>query len=248
MKKDGPPIRNILGEKAAQGHLSDYDYKAYGKNSVDLLFNSLAEANAEHQKLVNSLKELKVSKPDMNRSRKAYLVGLSDYHKEKGVEDYILKRYGDALDLNGANKNCLKVMSIDPCAKNNKLFRATLQLSEDVLDIISKRFNNRLRVSYVSCLLYPVQPHKRCHKCQEHGRYKRDCKQEKPSCAKCAGGHYTDECIMPDVDQPDNKCINCYKSDEFNNVCDHSADSNKCPVFLAYRAKQKNYILLMIIL
>ena len=239
-EKDGPSIRQILDVKAAQGQLSEYDYKAYGKNSVDLLFNSLAEAEAEHVKVVKILDELNVSKPDINRSRKAYLVGLADYHmgKEEDVYNYILRRYGDELLLNDANKDCLKVASIDPCAKNPRNFRATLQLSESVLSIISKKLNNRLRVGYISCIVYPVVPHKRCHKCQEHGHFKRHCKQEVPTCAHCAGEHFTDQCTNSH-DAP-KKCINCFKSDDFKNDCNHSADSNLCPVFLAYRSKQKN--------
>ena len=238
--KEGPPIRKILGEKAASGSLADYDYKSYGKNSMDLLFNSMAEAEIEHKKLVGNLAGLQVSTPDMNRSRKAYLVGLADYHDVDSVSNFIQKRYGNDLKLNDINKNCLKVISVDPCAKDRTLFRATLQLSEDVLNIISKVFNNRLRVSYASCRLYPVQPHRRCHKCQEHGHIKRNCKQEKPTCAQCAGDHYTDECIASVEDGL--KCVNCFKSDDFKNRCSHSANSSQCPVFLAYRSKndQKN--------
>ena len=235
--KEGPPIRQILGEKAAKGTLSDYDYKIFGKNNVDLLFDSLAEAETEHAKLVESLSELQVSKPDTNRCCKAYLVGLASYHDANSVSNFIHRKYGDDLKLNGENKDCLQVSAVGPCAKDRTLFRATLHLSEDVLNIISKVFRNRLRVSYTSCILYPVQPHRRCFKCQEHGHIKRNYKQEKPSCARCAGSHFTDECTEPD--ECEKKCINCLRSDEFKDKCNHSADSNICPVFLAYRAKQK---------
>ena len=149
------------------------------------------------------------------------------------------KKYSATLELNGVNKNCLKVMSIDPCNKNKKLFRAKLQLSEDVLDIISNSLNNKLCVSYSSCTVYPVKPHRRCRKCQVHGHTKSQCTQNKPTCAYCAGDHFTDQC--PVSDQEDKKkCINCYKSTKYKDVCNHTADSYDCPVFLDYRKDMSN--------
>ena len=120
-----------------------------------------------------------------------------------------------------------------------KLFRAKLQLSEDVLDIISNSLNNKLCVSYSSCTVYPVKPHRRCRKCQVHGHTKSQCTQNKPTCAYCAGDHFTDQC--PVSDQEDKKkCINCYKSTKYKDVCNHTADSHDCPVFLDYRKDINN--------
>ena len=132
-------------------------------------------------------------------------------------------------------KTALKVLSIDPCNNNDKLFRATLRLSQDVLDIISNSLGNKLCVSYISCTVYPVKPHRRCRKCQVHGHIKRECSKEKPTCAYCAGDHFTDQCTVSD--QPDKmKCINCWNSKKYKeHACNHTADSNNCPVFLDFR-------------
>ena len=229
-----PPLCETLAKAAKNGTVADYDYKTFGRNNVDLLFETLKDAEVEYKKLLNNLNGIKVSKPDINRPKRAHLVGLSDYHTEGDVKDYIYNRYGNELKLDSDNLDCLKVISINPCDKKNTLYRATLLVSEDVLNIIEKRFHNKLRIGYVSCTVYPYKPHKRCYTCQEHGHFKRECKQTSPTCALCAGNHSTDQC-----DQTTRKCINCFKSNEFKNMCDdHSADSRNCPVFRAFRDKQ----------
>ena len=235
--EDPTPIRKILSARAAKGDFDEYDYKPNGKNSIDLLFNSLDEAKKEHKKLVDNLDTIKVSEPDINNRRKAFLVGLSYYDEKEDVSDYLHKKYGDALKLDGENKDCLQVLSVDPCNTNQDLYRATLLVSDDVLAIIRKKFNNRLRVSYVTCTVYPVKPHRRCFKCQKHGHMQSKCQEETPTCSKCAGSHYSDKCTATGI----TKCANCFKSEDHKSRCnDHTADSSDCPVFREYRAKSKN--------
>ena len=226
----------IIGEVAAKGHVGDYNFRSYGKNNVDLLFNTLREAEAEHDKLVKNLKNVKISKPDL-KGKKAYLVGFSDYHNVEGITNCINNKYGTALKLNSDNENCLKVLSLDPCTNNNNLYRATLLLSDNVLKIMNEKFDNKLRICYTTCTLYPHRPHKRCHKCQQHGHLKNECQETTPTCALCAGDHFTDQCSCNESP----KCNNCFKSNDFKNQCEtHSANSSQCPVFRAYRAQVKD--------
>ena len=238
--KEGDPIRMVLSKYVAQKVMSDCDYKVYGRNSVDLLFPTMAEAKAEHSKLVKSLNDITVSEPDMNLSRKAYFVGLADYHTMEGVRDYLYSKYGDALLLHGTNANCLKVLSIDPCQNDPTVYRATLQLSQDVLDIISGSFKNRLRYGFSTCIVYPINPHKRCRKCQVHGHNKGQCKKDKPTCSYCAGDHFSDQC--PHIgNEEKRRCINCFNSEKYKDQChSHSADSSECPVFRDFRKSQRS--------
>lgn len=238
--KESDPIRMVLSKYVAQKIMSDCDYKVYGRNSVDLLFHTMAEAKAEHSKLVESLKDITISEPDMNLSRKAYFVGLADYHTKEGLHDYLYSKYGDALLLHGTNANCLKVLSIDPCLNDPTVYRATLQLSQDVLDIISGSFNNRLRYGFSTCIIYPINPHKRCRKCQVHGHNKGQCQKAKPTCSYCAGDHFSDQCPHAGNEEK-RKCINCFNSVKYKDQChSHSADSNECPIFRDFRRIQKS--------
>ena len=230
----------VLAERVSKGALSDdYDYKVYGRNTVDLLFKSLAEAKAEYVKLKESLPDFTVSEPDLNNSKKAYLVGLADFHTVDGVKKCLHQKYGETLQLHGENKSCLEILSIDPCNNNDRVFRAKIQMSEQVMNIISNSLGNKLRIGFSSCTVYPIHPHRRCRKCQGHGHIKSECKESKPTCAFCGGEHYTDQCQFRN--QEDKKmCINCFKSDEFKDQCrSHSADSGDCPVFKHFRSSGK---------
>ena len=134
-------------------------------------------------------------------------------------------------------KTVLKVLQINPCHKDNTVYRATLSLTAEVLNIIDKQLHFKLRFSFISCTVYPFKPHKRCFKCQAHGHMKYECKQATATCAVCAGDHFTDQCIVNDI----TKCINCFKSTEFKDgAFSHSANSNTCPIFRDYR-KRSNY-------
>ena len=91
-----------------------------------------------------------------------------------------------------------------------------------------------MRLSFVSCTVYPFKPHKRCFKCQEHGHIKRECKQSTATCAVCAGDHFTDKC----TDKETVKCANCFKSTQFKNrAASHCANSSECPIFIEFRKR-----------
>ena len=58
----------------------------------------------------------------------------------------------------------------------------------------------------------PKRPRKepiRCLKCQRFGHKRRDCRDEHPTCAKCAGKHETNECKAP---REHYNCTNCHRS------------------------------------
>ena len=173
----------------------------------------------------------------MFRARRAYLVGLEDYHNAEVVKEEIVRRYGDVLQLNSVNKLCFNVIDFSKCNSNNGVYRATLELSEELLQLIKTKFGNRLRIGFVGCTVYPFRQHNRCNKCQVYGHQIKDCKQATPSCANCAGDHFTRECQQKN----DLKCINCHRNEQHKSSCvGHKASSTECPVYKEYLQASKN--------
>ena len=226
------PVRRVLGKYASNGTLDkDYEYKPKGKDTVELLFDSQESALAEYDKLKALLTDLEVNPPDMAKARRAYLVGLEDYHTAKDVLEEIERKYGDTLQLKTANKSCLRILEIEPCNNDPDTFRATLELSEELLTAIEKRLSNKLRIGFVGCTVYPFRNHGRCNKCQDHEHKWKQCKAKDPSCANCAGDHDTNKCTSNVI-----RCINCLKSEKYKDQADgHKASSLHCPVYFEHQ-------------
>ena len=221
-------VNSVLSRLVVKGTLPEYKYRFREQNNIDLVFSSLAEAKNEFNKISAMLKDFTVDTPKLARGKRAYLVGLHDFHTEDDVVmKSILRNYSDILQLNGKNKDCLQVEEIKPCNSKNGVYRATLLMSDDVFDIIKTRLHSRLRICMTSCSVYLIHPHIRCYWCQEHGHMRKDCTSEKPVCPKCGGDHQEKSCTNSVI-----KCRNCEKSDAFKANCmGHRADSNLCPVY-----------------
>ena len=128
-EKNSTPINKVLAAAAAKGLIDDLDYRSTGTNSIDLLFPTMLEAETQHQKLISKLNDVNISKPDLNRGKKAFLVGLSDFHTVEYVQKAINDKYGNVLKLNDENKNCIEVLEINPCNRDKTVYRATLSLT-----------------------------------------------------------------------------------------------------------------------
>ena len=236
-------IERIFARHSARGSkgkgaLKRYNCRSRGKDGMDLLFSSYEEALAEFNSVANTLKDEKVSisKPEMLNLKRAYLVGLDHYHFENPdlVLEEILDVSQNAWLSDHIKNSCFKVVEVKSCLKDKHNFRATLELSEEVLAAIVSH-SSKLRVGYLNCTVYPFTPHYRCGKCQVHGHRKDSCKHDQAVCAKCAGNHLTNECTSDVV-----KCINCFNDDAHKEGCmTHSADSNCCPVFIAARLAER---------
>ena len=218
--------------------LKRYECRSRGKDGMDLLFESFAEAQTEYATMCKTLGDEKVviSPPEMLSEKKAYLVGLDHYHFENPdlVLEEILDVSQNAWLTQYIDQSSFKIIEVKPCNNNRHNFRATIQLSEEVLKILESH-GNKLRVGYLNCSIYPFMPHIRCAKCQVHGHKKDRCQHANFVCAKCAGNHETIECNS-DV----RKCINCFNDTNLRRGCNgHGADSNTCPVFIAARAAER---------
>ena len=132
-----------------KGKLKRYDCRSRGKDGMDLLFASYEEAQAEYDSICKTLGEEKVviSPPEMLREKKAYLVGLDNYHFENPnlVVEEILDVSQNAWLTQHIDQSCFKVTEVKPCNNNRHNFRATIQLSDEVLKIIESP-GNRLMV------------------------------------------------------------------------------------------------------
>ena len=167
----------------------------------------------------------------MAKARRAYLVGLEDYHTAEDVLEEIERKYGDTLQLKTANKSCLRILEIEPCNNDPTNFRATLELSEELLSAIELRLSNKLCIGFVGCTVYPFRNHDRCNKCQDHKHKYKQCRAKDPSCANCAGDHYTSKCASNVI-----RCINCLRSDKYKDQADgHKASSQQCPVYIEHQ-------------
>ena len=230
-------VRRVLGKYASEGVLSnDYQYKTRGKDTIELLFKSHESASVEYDKLKTALDEIEVAEPKMARARRAYLVGLEDYHTADFVMSEIKRKYGDLFQLESANKSCLDVIEFGPCNKNQSVYRATLELSEELLRIIKEKLGNRLRIGFLGCTVYPFKAHDRCSKCQSHEHKKKDCKRDSPLCANCGGNHYTYQCTSDEI-----LCCNCAAHEQYKSGAHtHKASSPECPVLKDFQKKRSS--------
>ncbi len=235
-KDDSCSITSTLGKLIVEGKIPDYDFRVINTGGVELFFDSLAASNTARD-LLSSLLDANfvLGEPKLVSGKRYYLVGLKSYHEKDQVMQAITRNYSYWFDLDGANKGCFEIEGIFPCTNDPDKFRATIVINDAIAKIIKERLHNRLRFCMVTCNVYPVVPHKRCHRCQKHGHYRKDCKNP-VACVKCGGNHDVKDCTA-DFE----RCVNCMNSPEFKDQCDHRADSPKCPVFLALReAELKN--------
>ena len=233
-KEADTSVRRVLGKYASDGVLSnDYQYKTRGKDTIDLLFKSHESALNEYEKLKTALLDIDVAEPKMARARRAHLVGLESYHTADFVLSEIKRKYGDLLQLDTANKLCLKVIEMSSCNNNKEIFRATLELSEELLRIIKQKLGNRLKIGFLGCTLYPFKQHDRCSKCQSHEHWRKNCTRDEPLCANCGGNHYTSQCTSDEI-----LCCNCAAHEQYKSGAHtHKASSPECPIFKEF---QKN--------
>ena len=125
MPEEETHIERIFARHSAKGNksgLKRYNCRSRGKDGMDLLFPSYEEALAESNSIASTLKGEKVtiSKPEMLNVKRAYLVGLDNYHLEN--PDLVLEEILDVSQNNWLSepikKSCLKVIEVKPCLKN----------------------------------------------------------------------------------------------------------------------------------
>lgn len=230
--EDSPHISKVLDKLAMQGTLGKYDARSRGKHSMDLLFEDHQKAKLEFEKVKGVLTNLDVHDPELINARKAFLVGLDDYHSPESVHKAIKDEYGMLFEQVG-DLNSLKVLEVKPCLKDQTVYRATLSMPAGMLELIESKLNNKLYIGYLRCSVYPYRPHIRCFHCQEHGHMRSRCKNPL-RCANCGESHETNTCKSSTT-----KCINCANSSDHKSGCSsHKADSYNCPIFIQCRKEQ----------
>ena len=91
----------------------------------------------------------------------------------------------------------------------------------------------RLWLGYSTAYIKNFVKTKQCYNCAEFGHFKNNCSNNL-ACILCSGPHSLFEC--PSKDSKMFKCVNCIKSSSPRNQ--HSANSLKCPEYLAHFTSQ----------
>ena len=189
----------------------------------------ICESEAGKQRLTANLRE-KVKDRDIitpaQRTPTIRVTGMIEKYDTKTVFEL-------AKELN-ADKGVLiddqnfKVFNIRPHAKNDKLFQATVRVSNEIRQAIDNA-GNKIHVGLTICHVYDHFHVKRCNKCQGFNHYKDKCGND-PICGKCAGSHDTEGCNVEQF-----KCANCSKNkyDETN----HKTSDPNCKSYVAAQNK-----------
>ena len=160
-------ITSTLGKLIVENKIPDYDFRVINTGGVELFFDSLAASNTAHDRLTSLLDaNFVLGEPKLVSGKRFYLVGLKSYHKKDQVMQAITRNYSYWFDLDGANKGCFEIEGIFPCTNDPEKFRATIVINDAIAKVIKEKLHNRLRFCMVTCNVYPVVPHKRCHRCQ----------------------------------------------------------------------------------
>ena len=226
-------ILSVLKTLSNENKLECFEnFQSRGKSTLDFLFATGDEAHAAYTKIsraFNSLDYADCFTPDLIKSQKAFLVGVSQSDDTASIRSKIHARYPE-LQLTSANKHNFKVLSPKQCKNEESGFRSTVFFSPGLYDYLSTNLNNRLRMgNYESWSIYPCKIG-RCSKCQSLNHDTEDCKAKSPVCANCSGNHWTRKC---NARESDICCINCKRSEVFNdNFMGHKASSSECPVYL----------------
>ena len=224
-----PVLKDLSKEKKLE---TFDDFRLRGKSTLDFLFATGEEAHAAYTKIskvFDSLDYVGCFSPDLIKSQRAFLVGVSQSDDAESIRSQIHTRYPE-LELTSKNRYNFKVLPPKQCKNEGSGYRSTVFFSPDLFDYISVNFNNRLRMgNYESWSIYPCKIN-RCSKCQSLHHATDDCKAKSPVCANCSGNHWTRKC---DAKDSDICCINCKKSTEHkDDAIGHKASSSECPVYL----------------
>ena len=131
----------------------------------------------------------------------------------------------------------LEVVYIAPLRNNNRIYRATIRVSNIIRSVISKQ-NDRLFVGSQTCKVYDRVFVLKCYNCQDFGHHSKDCKNV-PKCGYCAGNHETRTCTVKG-NSGSSSCVNCTKKDHADKA--HEANSLSCPVYLEHLERVKKSI------
>ena len=134
----------------------------------------------------------------------------------------------------------LKVLSVRAHKKDASRYQASIRVSGNIRDFISK-LGDRV---YFNSSSYPVFDHfhvKRCNRCQKFNHYEKECKAS-PICGHCSDTHLSNDCPHTTKHNFFPCCINCKNNHKPASMHTHNAFSATCPCYLAEQNKLRSTI------
>ena len=225
-KTEADPLRSQFHQAHSAGKIDSYFIRYHGTHRADLLFDSLSDAEIAYACLNAELQDIEVSNPTCMNTKMVHVVGLTEDDTKDSVFKAICKPGRNHAIEHLVNPFTLRVLDIKPCNNNPHVYRASVVISEEILDIILNRMNKKVRIDYLSCSVFVRPDSIRCYKCQRLGHSAQTCKNEEITCVVCGGGHNSKLC----TNTPN--CINC---SEEGHDCNHCADSPDCTSYKNFR-------------
>jgi CO dehydrogenase/acetyl-CoA synthase epsilon subunit len=145
----------------------------------------------------------------------------------------------DIKNLAG-NGGFLKVISVRAHKKDASRYQASVRVSGNIRDLISK-LGDRV---YFNSSSYPVFDHfhvKRCNRCQKFNHYEIACKGS-PICGLCSESHISAECPHTRKNNFYPTCSNCKNNHKPAYMHTHNAFSTTCPCYLAEQNKLRGTV------
>ena len=169
--------------------------------------------------------------------------GIKSEISTESLTEHIMKLYPEIKSLidSGETFSVMSVRKQRNCSEENKLFQASVRVSNSIRKLIENR-DDYLCVGLYRCKVYDHFYVKRCNKCQEFGHYKAQCKSTVKTCANCAGNHETVNCGEKSKESFKPCCANCKKSKSNNVQHDHLATDRTCPAYQSEQYKLKKSI------
>jgi hypothetical protein len=217
--------KNVLQEAAVSSRVGISS--TYNNKQGDTVI--ICESEAGKQRLTANLKE-KVKDRDIitpaQRTPTIRVTGMNENHETNEVFELAKELNRDkGIIIDDQN---FKVFRVRPHAKNDKLFQATVRVSNEIRQAIMDA-GDKLHVGLTVCTVYDHFHVKRCDKCQGFNHYKDKCGND-PICGRCAGPHDTEGCNIEHF-----KCVNCAKNN--HDETDHVASNPHCKSYVAAQKK-----------
>ena len=235
------PLIKVLEKLALENKIKDYDYRARGRNAMDLLFKAADECHRAYSDLDDVFKQevetkVAVSRPELTYPNKTYFVGIPAGVSKEKLHKRISEMYPE-LRLDSVNEFSMKIFDPKPCLKDKSNLRSTVFLSDELYNFFTNKLGNRISLgNYTRLGVYDCIS--RCVKCQSFEHSFERCRKKESVCATCGGNHYTRKC--PHADDKDHwSCVNCANSTAYKGDCKgHRASDSCCPVYKDFKKRQ----------
>ena len=220
-----PPLRTRFHRAHSAGKIGSYAIRYHSSSKADLIFDDVSDAERAHQCISSEVAGVDVSLPTCTNTKMVHIVGLTEDDTKDSVYTAISKPGRNHAIEHLLNPYTFRVLGIKPCNKDRHVYRASVAVSEEIWNIILHKMDRKLKIDYLSCVVYLRPDSIRCYQCQRLGHTSQTCNED-ATCVVCGEKHVRKDC------QNSPKCINCFELGFDHN---HSADSPTCLAYQNFR-------------